>query len=242
MRFSFAKFTFAILAMLFALEGAVANQCQTIFEGNEIRFQTQSVSHRGHTLKISQIVTRTRKLVNASVLSPQVPAEKKLVVGFDNGHVYLWHDGKKADSWGRPPFIVTGKPKVDDRMNGQMFLVLVDNKGELTRRFDDVIEAFATAKDRTCINLMCKFVEDVYPDSGRTRAFNTQSFFHEMIENQAPDTYRVEEVVVTGRASFREAVSAQWTNQMKTMRNAIFGIFSRTYRTPAEPPPIPVEQ
>ena len=163
-----------------------------------------------------------------------MPSAKKLSVSFDNGHVYLWHDGKKADSWGRPPWIVTASPKFDEqRMNGQMFLVLVDHRGDLPARFDQVLEAFAEARDRTCIGLMCKFINEVYPEGETTRAFNTQDFLRQVIHNQSPDGYSVSQLVVTGRETYQAAVSAQYTNQLKSMRNAIFGIFTKTYREPA---------
>lgn len=232
----------SFFALLFVASVSWGATCQSIFEGDGIRFQSREVSRWGRTFKVSEIVTSTKKIVDASVIAPEVPLERKLVVGFDNGHVYLWHAGKKADSWGRPPFDVSMKPKFDEnRMNGQVFIVLVDNRGELPARFGEVMEAFDGKSDRTCIKLMCQFIHDVYPEQGRPFAVNTQHFLYEVIGNSSPQSYSVHEVVVTGRDSFEAAMRAQWTNQMKTMRNAIYGIFNRVYRTPPADPPMPVE-
>jgi hypothetical protein len=206
--------------LMFSFNTAVfaKNQCIQFFQQSKLVFSTSQKILNGQSFLLHQIQGRMRKIVLAQDLAPEIPDSKKIIVGFDQGHVYIYHDGKKANSWGKPPFQVHAIPENDSRLNGQMFLVLHDLHGDLSARFAKVFNDFEGQYDRTCIRLMCTFMKDLYPQENISKQLNTQMLFYKLLQWQSSETYSAQ-VFVTDRSSLELALHAQWTNQVKTIRN-----------------------
>ncbi len=78
------SYRFLALVLTFASQAAfAADSCKQVFEGSEIRFSSQLVSWRGLQFRVTQNITRARRLVQSNVIAPEIPSAKKLIVGFD---------------------------------------------------------------------------------------------------------------------------------------------------------------
>jgi hypothetical protein len=199
-------------------------QCEDALTRTEKTFESSIVYHRGQPLTVHQITGAFVTSLHSSVVAPEIPNKEKIVVGFDKGHVYIYHQGQKADSWGKPPFKVDAIPRKGHQLTGQLLLVLHDQVGGLSERFASAMSLFEGTSDRTCIRLMSAFLEDLYSDGMvRCRALNTQLFFWKLVQLQETGAFSAQAYVI-GTDSLENALKAQWINQLKTTRNALESI------------------
>lgn len=214
--------TLVLVINLFATSSQAAPRCDFLFY-QPLELTSLFVNYRHQPIKMFQNIGEIRKSVLASELAPEIPVENKLIVGFLNGHVYLYHNGLKADSWGRPPFIVSAKPKIEEHLTGQFFVVLNDRSGSLQQRYLEAFNDFTNKSDRTCVRLACQFLKDLYPDQTMTKQITPEQFLEKILLWQSPETYSAQ-VYVTGSENFAAAMKAQKTNQLKAVRNAAVGL------------------